>query len=78
MKVPPRPGGDFQGIGAKNSPGNGQRVADMPFTSVQITDLSGNGFAIGELRAAPEPSTPIILGSGVLILVGLMRRKLLR
>jgi hypothetical protein len=57
---------------------NGQRVADMPFTSVQITDLSENGFAIGELRAAPEPSTPIILGSGVLILVGLMRRKLLR
>jgi hypothetical protein len=57
---------------------NGQRVADMPFTSVQITDLSGNGFAIGELRSAPEPSTPIILGSGLLILVGLMRRKLLR
>jgi hypothetical protein len=57
---------------------DGQRVADMPFTSVQITDLSGNGFDIGEMRSAPEPSTPIILGSGLLMFVGLMRCKLLR
>jgi hypothetical protein len=57
---------------------DGQRVADMPFTSVQITDLSGRGFAIGDMRAAPEPSMPIMLGSGLLMLVGLMRRKLLR
>jgi hypothetical protein len=56
---------------------NGQPISGMPFTSVQITDLSGNSFAIGELRAAPEPSAAMTLGSGLLTLVILMRRKLL-
>jgi len=56
---------------------NGELDGGMPFTSVKITDLSGNSFAIAELRAAPEPSAPITLGSGLLTLVVLMRRKLL-
>jgi hypothetical protein len=56
---------------------NGQLDGGMPFTNVKVTDLSGNSFAIAELRAAPEPSAPIMLGSGLLTLVVLMRRKLL-
>ena len=54
---------------------NGQRYGGFPFTDVQITDLAGHNFAIANLRAAPEPSALLILGSGVLALVASMRRK---
>ena len=51
-------------------------------TSVVITDLAGGDFAIAQLRAGliqpttPEPGTMILLGTGLLGALGVMRRKM--
>jgi PEP-CTERM motif len=51
-------------------------------TSVDIVDLSGDDFATAQFRAGtsqsatPEPSTILMLGSGLLGAIGMMRRKL--
>ncbi len=51
-------------------------------TSVDITDLAGGDFAIAQLRTGnsgtttPEPSSMILLGSGLLGVVGVLRRKM--
>jgi len=55
---------------------------DQAFTSVVITDLAGGDFAIAELRAGspptttPEPGTMVLLGTGLLGALGVMRRKM--
>jgi PEP-CTERM motif len=56
--------------------------ADSPITSVVITDLAGDDFSIAELRAGnppsttPEPGTMVLLGTGLLGALGVMRRKM--
>ena len=58
--------------------------SDQDITSVVITDLAGGDFAIAQLRAGevpvtgttPEPGTMILLGSGLLGALGVMRRKM--
>jgi|ERR1019366_1403640 hypothetical protein len=51
-------------------------------TSVVITDLTSDDFAIAQLRAGstqpttPEPGTMILLGTGLLGALGVMRRKM--
>jgi PEP-CTERM motif len=55
---------------------------DEAFTSVVITDLAGGDFAIAELRGAaccgptPEPGTLVLLGTGLLGALGVVRRKI--
>ena len=54
---------------------------DEAFTSVVITDLAGGDFAIAQLREAPvgstpEPGTMVLLGTGLLGALGVMRRKM--
>ena len=55
---------------------------DGQFTSVVITDLAGGDFAIAQLRAGvpppgtPEPGTMVLLGTGLLGALGVMRRKM--
>ena len=54
---------------------------DEAFTSVVITDLAGGDFAIAQLRDAPvtttpEPGTMVLLGTGLLGALGVMRRKM--
>jgi PEP-CTERM motif len=54
---------------------------DQAFTSVVITDLAGGDFAIAQLRDAPvtttpEPGTMVLLGTGLLGALGVMRRKM--
>ena len=54
---------------------------DQAFTSVVITDLAGGDFAIAELRygtvtTTPEPGTMVLLGTGLLGALGVMRRKM--
>jgi hypothetical protein len=57
-------------------------TTDEQFTSVVITDLAGGDFAIAELRAGnppsttPEPGTMVLLGTGLLGALGVMRRKM--
>jgi hypothetical protein len=56
-------------------------TTDSQFTSVVITDLAGGDFAIAELRGRPAPSTPepgtmVLLGTGLLGALGVMRRKM--
>lgn len=51
-------------------------------TSVDITDLAGGDFAIAQLRSGnsptttPEPGTMVLLGTGLLGALGVMRRKM--
>ena len=51
-------------------------------TSVVITDLTSDDFAIAQLRAGnvptttPEPGTMVLLGTGLLGALGVMRRKM--
>ena len=56
---------------------------DQAFTSVVITDLAGGDFAIAQLRyreagvgTTPEPGTMVLLGTGLLGVLGVMRRKM--
>jgi PEP-CTERM motif len=56
-------------------------TTDSQFTSVVITDLAGGDFAIAELRGRPAPSTPepgtmVLLGTGLLGALAVMRRKM--
>lgn len=56
-------------------------TTDSQFTSVVITDLAGGDFAIAELRGAPvgttpEPGTMVLLGTGLLGALAVMRRKM--
>ena len=49
--------------------------------SVDIVDTAGDDFAIAQLRSGnspttPEPSSILLLGSGILGLAGVMRRKM--
>ena len=50
------------------------------FTSVVITDLAGDDFAIAQLRSGgpstPEPGTMVLLGTGLLGALAVMRRKM--
>lgn len=56
--------------------------SDQDITSVQITDLAGDDFAIAQLRAGnspvttPEPGSILLFGSGILGLAGVLRRKM--
>lgn len=57
--------------------------SDQDITSVVITNLAGDDFAIAQLRAGnvpttttPEPGTMVLLGSGLLGALGVMRRKM--
>jgi hypothetical protein len=51
-------------------------------TSVDITDTAGDDFAIAQLRSGgpspttPEPGTMVLLGTGLLGALGVMRRKM--
>lgn len=51
-------------------------------TSVVITDLTSDDFAIAQLRAGnvptttPEPGTMVLLGTGILGVLGVRRRKM--
>jgi hypothetical protein len=53
---------------------------DGQFTSVVITDLAGGDFAIAQLRSGttstPEPGTMVLLGTGLLGALAVMRRKM--
>lgn len=55
---------------------------DQAFTSVVITDLAGGDFAIAQLREGnppsptPEPGTMVLLGTGLLGALAVMRRKM--
>ncbi len=56
---------------------------DSNFGKIVITDLAGDDFAIAQLRqghggggTTPEPGTMILLGSGLLGALGVMRRKM--
>ena len=58
-------------------------TAGAHITSVDINDTAGDDFAIAQLRTGgtstgttPEPGTLILLGSGLLGVVGVMRRKI--
>jgi len=52
------------------------------FGKIVITDLTGDDFAIAQLRAGetqpttPEPGTMVLLGTGLLGALGVMRRKM--
>ena len=56
--------------------------SSQEITSVLITDTAGDEFAIAQLRAGqvggttPEPGTMILLGTGLLGALGVMRRKM--
>jgi PEP-CTERM motif len=57
--------------------------SDQDITSVVITNLAGDDFAIAQLRAGetapattPEPGTMVLLGTGLLGALGVMRRKM--
>ena len=56
--------------------------ASSDITSVVITDLAGDDFSIAQLRAGnptpttPEPGTMVLLGTGLLGALGVMRRKM--
>jgi PEP-CTERM motif len=57
--------------------------SDQNITSVVITNLAGDDFAIAQLRAGhvgggttPEPGTMVLLGTGLLGALGVMRRKM--
>ena len=59
-----------------------QNDSGATITSVDINDTAGDDFAIAQLRSGnsgpttPEPSSILLLGSGILGLAGLMRRKM--
>ena len=59
-----------------------ENTSGSPITRVDINDLSNDDFAIAQLRTGssgpttPEPSSILLLGSGILGLAGLMRRKM--
>lgn len=56
--------------------------SDQVITSVDITDLAGDDFAIAQLRAGggggttPEPGTMVLFGTGLIGALGVMRRKM--